>query len=623
MMILGSRRAALFVAGGVAGGVFGVAALGLWALPALFPGRILPGVSVSGVSVGRKAADGARAALEAAISKDARVHFAHGDLTALEPTLAEIGASPDVSATVASALAVGRQPGGRGILERFRLLGGVEVPAQWIVDRQALQTYLELRFSALLRKPSEPSWELEPDGSFAFGAGTPGVGLPMAEIADAVETRLARGSEDPVPIRLVEVPPAMSDADARVAGSAVARVLATPLTLITAHASVVVSPDVLASWVRSPSRLSAGAGAAVAEPELDRAAIERYLQSTVAARVARPPRDAQFDVQGSRATTFVPPEAGVELVVPDNVVGILRGLAAGADRIKLVTKAVPPRVAETPLMAQYGIRAIVARGESDFAGSPKNRVHNIRVGSEKYHGLLIPPGQEFSFNTNLGPVDKQNGFLPELVILANVTTPQYGGGLCQVSTTMFRSAINAGLPITARKNHAYAVSYYGVPGFDATIYPPNPDLRFVNDTPGHLLIQMKLEGTKLAFEFWGTPDGRQVEVLGPYPYDRQKNGALKATLVRKITRAGETTRDEWHSNYKSPKLFPKVLAANAERETWEDQVARIAEKDRQAHEAFERKKAELLLKQQGTRNKEPGTPRPTPTPTPTPTPASE
>ena len=217
----------------------------------------------------------------------------------------------------------------------------------------------------------------------------------------------------------------------------------------------------------------------------------------------------------------------------------------------------------TPKMSTYLLAFYV--GESDCVGSPKNRKINIAVGAKRYNGLLISPGSEFSFNQYLGPINKAAGFLPELVIKNNVTTPEYGGGLCQVSTTAFRAALNAGLEITDRRNHAYAVSYYGTPGLDATIYPPSTDLKFKNNTPSYILIQTRIEGTKLFFEFWGTDDGREVAVDEPVVYGKQANGAVKAYVKQKVTMGDETLVDDtFYSRYKSPKLFPKVLAANGE-----------------------------------------------------------
>lgn len=546
----------------------GPLALSVWAVPWFFEGRVLPGVFANGVSLAGKTREEVQQTLAAAL-QNAPPHIRFLLETGVQDVPARLegeipagalGAEPDFERTTDIALALGREGGWRSILGRFLLLqGGREVPIRWRLQPDAVRTALQQRFPDGFREPKEPSWELEPGGTFVFHPGEAGAEIALDEAVAEITERLERRRKDPVPLRIVVRPVQTTDADARVAGATAAEAIARPLTLVTEGKSVVVPSSVLAGWIST-------GGSVETEPRLDRSAIEQYLRSAVVPAVALAPVNAQLQVSGNRATAFASPAAGRELLIADSATAILRGLTVGAESVKLVTRAVPPEITVTPLMEEYGIRGLIARGESDFSGSPKNRRHNIRVGSEKYHGLLVPPGAEFSFNQNLGPVDGEHGFLPELVILHNVTMPQFGGGLCQVSTTMFRSAVHAGLPITARKNHAYAVSYYGTPGFDATIYPPNPDLGFRNDTPGHILIQMNMQGTKLAFEFWGTSDGRTVEVQGPFPYDRRSDGAVKARLVRVVTRGGQATSEEWYSSYKSPKLFPKVLAANAERQ---------------------------------------------------------
>jgi vancomycin resistance protein YoaR len=206
---------------------------------------------------------------------------------------------------------------------------------------------------------------------------------------------------------------------------------------------------------------------------------------------------------------------------------------------------------------ELGIRELLGIGETDFSGSPPNRIHNIRVGAARFNGILVKPGEEFSFNALLGPVGPETGYKPELVIKQDKTVPEYGGGLCQVSTTAFRAAVFSGLPITERRNHAYIVRYYNPPGFDATIYPPHPDLRFINDTEGHILIQTSVSGTKLRFEFYGTSDGRNVEIIGPTVYDKRPDGSAKATLTVRVKGKDGSVREQiFRSTYKPPSLYP-------------------------------------------------------------------
>ena len=168
---------------------------------------------------------------------------------------------------------------------------------------------------------------------------------------------------------------------------------------------------------------------------------------------------------------------------------------------------------------RLGIREIIGVGTSNFKGSPPNRRFNIKLGADKVNGTIIPPGEEFSLLTTLGPITGANGWLPELVIKGNKTIPEFGGGLCQIGTTTFRGALNSGLVITERRNHSYRVSYYEPAGTDATIYEPAPDFRFRNDTGHHVLINAYLQGDEVIFEFWGTEDGRVVDELKPVIYN--------------------------------------------------------------------------------------------------------
>jgi len=225
--------------------------------------------------------------------------------------------------------------------------------------------------------------------------------------------------------------------------------------------------------------------------------------------------------------------------------------------VQLVIEKVQPEIT-TENINNMGITTLLATGKSNFYGSPKNRRHNIAVGASKFHGVLIGPGDEFSFNKALGKVGAKQGYLPELVIKKDKTVPEYGGGLCQVSTTAFRGAVKAGFEITERESHAYPVQYYNPQGTDATIYPPHPDLRFKNNTPAYVLIQTRIEGNKLYFDFYGNDDGREVVLKGPYIYSRKPDGSMKASWTQEVyDKDGELKfKKVFYSNYRSPSFYP-------------------------------------------------------------------
>ncbi len=285
--------------------------------------------------------------------------------------------------------------------------------------------------------------------------------------------------------------------------------------------------------------------------------LNNYL-AALSPSIYRSPIDAQFTMEENRVTNFSLSQDGLKLEIERNIQKLQEKIQVGETKIELEVSIIPPKIASKNIN-NLGITSLMGKGGSNFGGSPSNRIHNIKLGAAKFHGILIKPGEEFSFNTILGEVGPEQGYKPELVIKKDKTTPEYGGGLCQVSTTTFRAAVYSGLPITERYPHAFPVVYYAPQGFDATIYPPHPDFRFINNTPGYLLIQTKIEGSELFFEFYGTDDGRKVEVDGPHQYDVKSDGSMKTKLIRRIYKNNELTEEKtWHSTYKSPSLYPVI-----------------------------------------------------------------
>jgi vancomycin resistance protein YoaR len=178
-------------------------------------------------------------------------------------------------------------------------------------------------------------------------------------------------------------------------------------------------------------------------------------------------------------------------------------------------------VPDTATAADLGITALVSSGTTTFAGSSEERRINIGVAASRFDGLVISPGQEFSFNEYLGDVTQETGFEQALIIYNGRTIEGVGGGVCQVSTTAFQAAFYAGFPIHERWPHGYWVGYYNSgegKGMDATVYSPLVDLRFTNDTPYHLLIETEtdLRSLSVTFRFYSTSDGRTVQKDGPY-----------------------------------------------------------------------------------------------------------
>jgi vancomycin resistance protein YoaR len=237
--------------------------------------------------------------------------------------------------------------------------------------------------------------------------------------------------------------------------------------------------------------------------------VDGKLES-IAQEINQEAQDAKLQIKNDKVTDFQTHKNGLELNKEESYKIALANITENNTfQVDLVVEVTEPEV-KIESINNLGIKEIIGSGWSDYSGSPANRRHNIAVGAASVNGTLIAPGEEFSLVKALGAVDASNGYKPELVIKGNETIPEYGGGLCQVATTVFRGALEAGIDITQRRNHRYRVSYYEPAGTDATIYIPQPDVRFANDTDHHILIQSKLWGNNLVFEFWGTDDGRKV-----------------------------------------------------------------------------------------------------------------
>ncbi len=265
------------------------------------------------------------------------------------------------------------------------------------------------------------------------------------------------------------------------------------------------------------------------------------------------PVDAKFEFGGdNKAVVFRQSLQGKKFNISKSATAIITALRENKTSAQLTVDTIEPEVT-LEKVNDLGIETLLAKGESDFHGSSNARIHNIKTGASKFNGTIIKPGEEFSFNKILGDVDEKTGYQPELVIKGGQTIPEYGGGLCQLSTTVFRAAILAGLLITERRPHSFPVKYYNPQGFDATIYPGVSDLKFINDTGGHILIQTKIEGTELFVELYGSSNGRQVTLDGPHQYDQKANGAMKAYFVRTISYTnGEKKEERFDSNYQPP-----------------------------------------------------------------------
>lgn len=244
-----------------------------------------------------------------------------------------------------------------------------------------------------------------------------------------------------------------------------------------------------------------------------------YL-STIAQEIDQEVQEGlfEFNPNTKRVTAFKPSQEGRKLNLDQTYQLIIDALTnKTSTTITLPVAKVLPKI-QTSDVNNLGIKELLGRGISNFAGSIPNRIYNVNLTASKINGILIPPGEVFSFNQTIGDITAATGFKQAYVIKEGRTILDDGGGVCQDSTTLFRAVLNAGLPIVKRTAHAYRVGYYEQgfpPGLDATVFYPSVDFQFKNDTPSHILIQAYTSGATLYIDLYGSSDGRVVALSKP------------------------------------------------------------------------------------------------------------
>lgn len=272
-----------------------------------------------------------------------------------------------------------------------------------------------------------------------------------------------------------------------------------------------------------------------------------YLNNKIADKINITPKESKFKIVDDKVEEFQISQDGIFLDSTSSAEKIITEITEKQNQqIELVVNPAKSTIEESDIN-NFAIKEIIGTGESNFSGSPKNRRHNIAVGASAVNGTLIKPDEEFSLLRTLGEVDRASGYLQELVIKENKTIPEYGGGLCQIGTTMFRAAVASGLPITVRRNHSYRVSYYEPAGTDATIYDPAPDFRFINDTGNYILIQSRFVDSKIYFDFWGIKDDRLIEKSKPVIYNIVKPQPTKITETTDLAPGEKKCTEKAHN----------------------------------------------------------------------------
>jgi vancomycin resistance protein YoaR len=532
------------------------------------PARIAAGVRVAGVDVGGMTTSEARHALErraASVQNVPVVFTAAGHSWRLRPS--SFGVQVDWPAAVEAAR---RQGDGFGPFRGFRRLGvrffGAEIMPPSTVYASALNYELGRLAKVIDRPHREAAIQLHGLNPSVVPE-VAGAELDRQAAAMLIAHALAgfaRGAPIALPVKIDQ--PTVTAADLQPVEDQVRTVLSAPVRLALGPTRWRVPRWRLAGILVLPS--GGSRTLRIGGPGADRwfARLERVVN--------RPPTDADFAVTSRGTIRVTPSKPGLGLSVTQSAHAILaaalKPLAPRTARLTVSTAA-PHRT--TAAASAMGITGVVGRYTTFYGGEP-NRIHNVQLVARLIDNHLIAPGSTFSFNGTTGARTAAKGFLEAPVIINGELGTGLGGGVCQVSTTVFNAAYEAGLNITARTNHALYISHYPL-GRDATVNYPDTDLKFVNDTGHWLLLRTFVGSSALEVDLYGTPQHRRVEsetaplvVTGPPPVNKTPDPTLpdgetvvddagvssQSTHVRRLvyTASGKLLYDTtWYSSYRA------------------------------------------------------------------------
>ncbi len=475
-----------------------------------------------------------------------------------DPDLSRRLVSFDVNKTIKNAFEIGRQDKIWGRIKDMvvSFFQDREVELVVEIDKEEMIQSLKKTFSEIEKPPQQTQISVV-NGELVLTSEEAGFILDYQTALQELETNLKNFKNQEIIIPVILKEPEIKFSESENAFKKAKELIAlAPYSLVYKDNQWELPAEKIISWFE----LQKG-GLRRVYLGFNREKIHQFLQE-IALEINLEPVEPRLKIEDGRAVEFQVAADGLILNQEKTSQLIAQALLNNQQEIDLIVDKINP----TPLPQDFdslGIKELVGVGDSNFSGSPSNRRHNIRIGAEKLNGLLIKPDEEFSLVEAIGKINKETGFLPELVIKGDRTVPEYGGGLCQIGTTMFRLAINAGLPVTERAPHSYRVVYYEPAGTDATIYIPHPDLRLVNDTGHHLLLQTEIQRDDLIFRFYGTSDGRKVVTSPPQIYNITDPGPpqyIETTEIPPGTRKKiESSHKGADAKFKNTITFPNGI----------------------------------------------------------------
>ncbi len=567
----------------VAVAVVGILAITL-AWQGQYSGKVYAGVSVLGVDLGGKTPDAAKKMLNEKVQS-----FVSQPITLTwrgkewKPSAEQLGIKVDVNSSVDEAYGVGRGGDflGNASQEVYAAQSGYVVPFVVQISEPTLQAYLAaLGQNEIDQKLFEGDVRLNGSEVVAM-AGKEGRSLRVYDALAAIRETVAKlepGGKIDLPVDVVQ--PTVSAEEVQPIQGLLAIRVSAPITATLPGVGgkpLTLDRDALVRFTtieRNPDRNASK------HIELGWKDYElKILADKWAKDASRPAQNARFAWNNGAVSVLSESADGYETDA-NTIVKAIKEHADVSDKreFELPGKVITPTVSSKD-MGALGIKEQMGSGTSTFKGSSAERATNIRVAANLINGAVVPPGATFSFLQTIGGIDERHGFVEGYVIAAERTQRGVGGGVCQVSTTVFRAAFWSGLQVTERNQHSYRVGWYeanGEPvGFDAAVFDPGVDLKFVNDTQSYILLAANVSPDTLTVSFYGTKRPGEVKLEGPVVSNRVSappdvyqvdtrlpagtkkqvetaHGGLDTLITRRMVAPGQPDKiDKFHSSYKA------------------------------------------------------------------------
>jgi len=497
----------------------------------LFAGRVFPGITMAGVDLTSLTPEQATAALSQRLTypTSGQVVFRDGDRLWVA-TPAELGMVLDAGTSIQRAYNVGRQGGLftdlAGQLNAWQ--GGLDLKPVIVFDERVAHAYLQNIAAQIDKTVIETDLHLN-GTEVVYTQGQTGRLLNVDATLANLLTQISAFRDGVVQLVIEQQSPVGLDASAQ--AETLRQILSAPLTLYVPDAQPgdpgprTIEPPLLAGMLTIGGVQT---DAAWQYQVLVNAQVLEQFLGEIAPLVTRSPQNARFyfDDYTRELVLVQSARVGRTLDIAATIYAVQTGLLAGEHNIALALNTALPEVGNDATAQSLGITELVSDGYYNttyFRGSDAARLQNIETSAQQFYGLLIPPNTTFSMADVLGDISLDNGYAEALIIYNGRTITGVGGGVCQVSTTLFRTVFFAGYPIVERHAHAFRVFYYeqrpdsgtdnALAGLDATVYFPLVDLKFTNDRPTWLLMEtyFNRDEMSLTWKFYSTNDGRTVQ----------------------------------------------------------------------------------------------------------------